>query len=159
MKMFDNFTAKTKRIIKRDLPCYSSLSLFLTISLSFCLPVCLSSVDTLDIDFTHGQKYEQNKTHVCKTRSRMRAFHFQCNDNSVARGRHLRVPPSSSSSCNCNSRSHLPFYLLSVCSSKTIFHYILSSLTLTQTHTQTGTQIHSKNLINSFGGNRRRIRE
>lgn len=117
-------------------------SLSLTISLSLFLSACLSSVDTLDIDFTHGQKYEQNKTHVCKTRSRMRAFHFQCNDNSVARGRHLRVPPAAAAATAtavpiCRSTCYL-----SAPQKRSFIIYI----ELTHTHTQTGTHRYTRKI-------------
>lgn len=109
--------------------------------LSLFLSACLSSVDTLDIDFTHGQKYEQNKTHVCKTRSRMRAFHFQCNDNSVARGRHLRVPPQQQQQLQLE--QPFPFaVLLAIClllKNDLSLCYILSSLTQTHTDRHTDT--------------------
>lgn len=113
-----------------------SLSHYL--SLSFCLPVCLQSILSISISLT-ARSMNKIKLTFAKLVRACALFIFNAMTIRSPGGATYGYRRSSSSSCNWNSRSHLPFYLLSVCSSKTIFHYILSSLTQTHTDRHTDT--------------------
>lgn len=121
-------------------------SLSHTISLSFCLPVYLQSILSISISLT-ARSMNKIKLTFAKLVRACALFIFNAMTIRSPGGATYGYRRSSNSSCNC--RSHLPFYLLSVCSSKTIFHYILSSLTHTQNHRHRQAHTHTDTLEKS----------